>query len=164
MSIYSLVDFTLSYCVPLGLTSALYSKIINSLRTPGPGDSLRRHNQNRKVIKIVMSMVAACFVCWTPYWVHKFIQIANADFLLEDNCSTLTTLTDLFPLLSTVTNPLTLFSFSTNYRSALRAMFPSCSLSQCKCSRGRLAPQPKRELELPGTTNCQVIVTKSSTL
>lgn len=152
MFIYSLVDFNLSYCVPLGLMSALYYKIINSLRTPGPGDSMRRHNQNRKVIKIVMSMVGAFFVCWTPYWVHKFIQIANADFLLKKNCSTLRTLTRLFLLLSNVINPVILFSFSTNYRSALRTMFTSCSLFQCKCSQhGCVAPQHKRELELSGT-------------
>ena len=46
MFIYSTVDFTFDYCVPLGLISALYYKISNSLRTPGPGDSMRRHNQN----------------------------------------------------------------------------------------------------------------------
>ena len=167
MFIYSWVDFTLGYIAPIVIISALYYKIINSLRTPGPGDSMRRHNQNRKVIKIVMSMVAACLVCWTPYWVHNFIQIANANVLLEDNCSTLRTLTDLFPLLSTVTNPVILFLFSTNYRSALRTILTSCSKSQCKCSRGRFAPQPKIELELPGLPgrrNCRVIVTKSSTL
>ena len=127
MFIYSLVDFTLGYIALIVIISALYYKIINSLRTPGPGDSMRRRNQNRKVIKIVMSMVAACFVCCTPYWVHNFIRIANADFLLEDNCSTLRTLTDLFPLLSTVTSPVILFLSSTNYRSALRTMFTSCS-------------------------------------
>ena len=80
MFIYSMVDFTFGYCMPLSLISALYYKIINSLRTLGPGDSMRRHNQNRNVIKIVMSMVAASFVCWTPYWVLKFIKIAKADF------------------------------------------------------------------------------------
>ena len=80
MFIYSMVDFTFGYCMPLSLISALYYKIINSLRTPGPGDSMRRHNQKRNVIKIVMSMVAASFVCWTPYWVLKFIKIAKADF------------------------------------------------------------------------------------
>ena len=155
MFIYSMVDFTFDYCVPLGLISALYYKIMNSLRTPGPGDSMRRHNQNRKVRKIVMSMVAASFVCWTPHWVLKFIEIDEADFLLEDNCLTLRTLTNLFPLLSTVMNPVILFLFSTNYRSALRTMFTSCSLSQCKCSRGSLAPQHKRELKLPGTATVE---------
>lgn len=152
MFIYSLVDFTLCYCVPLILIIALYYKIINSLRTPGPGDSMRRHNQNRKIIKIVISMVVACFVCWTPYYVHIFVQIANVNLSLKDKCSTLRTLTDLFPLLSTVINPVILFLFSTNYRSALRTMLTSCPLSQCMCSRGRLAPQNERELELPVTT------------
>lgn len=57
-----------------------------------------------------------------------------------------------FPLLNTVINPMILFLFSTNYRSALRAMLTSYRLSQCKYSHGRLAPQNERELELPGTT------------
>lgn len=84
MLIYSFVDFILWYCVPLIHIIALYYKIINSLRTPGPGDSMRRHKQNRKVIKIVISIVAACFICWTPYYVYEFLLIANTDFLLKD--------------------------------------------------------------------------------
>ena len=135
MFVFSLVDLILWYCVPLIFMSALYYKIINSLKAPGPGDSMRRHKQNRKVIKIVISIVVACFVCWTPYYVHEFARIANVDFLLNDKCSLLRILSyGLFQLLSTVINPVILFSFSTNYRSALRAFLTSCSLSQCKCS------------------------------
>lgn len=153
MLIYSFVDFILWYCVPLIHIIALYYKIINSLRTPGPGDSMRRHKQNRKVIKIVISIVAACFICWTPYYVYEFLLIANTDFLLKDKWSILRMLSyGLFPLLNTVINPMILFLFSTNYRSALRAMLTSYRLSQCKYSHGRLASQNERELELPGTT------------
>ena len=125
---------------------------------------MRRHNQNRKVIKIVISMAVACFVCWTPYFVDIFVQIANADFLLKDKRSTLRTLAHLFPLLSTVIDPVILFLFSTNYRSALRIKLTSCRSSQCKYSCGRLAPQNERELELAGTRTAEVIVTKSRIL
>jgi len=60
-------------------------------------------------------MVVTCFVCLTRYHVHEFLQIANSDFLLEDKCSILRTPSyGLFPLLSTVIDPVILFLFSTN--------------------------------------------------
>ncbi len=149
MFIYSFVDFILWYCVPFILIIVLYYNIIKSLRRPRPGDGVRRNRQNRKVIKIVISIVAACFICWTPYHIYAFLQIANAEFLFKDKCFILGTLSYyLFPLLNTVINPVILFLFGTNYRAALS----SWRLCQWKCSRGRVAPQNEIELELPRTT------------
>lgn len=151
--IYSFVGFILWYCLPLVLIITLYYEIIKTLRRPRPGNriqqsvlNMKRRIQNKKIMKILISIVVAFFLCWTLYYMYIFVVIFDPALVYYDECLIMVILANyLFPLLNTVINPVVLFTFGTNYLAALR----SWRLCQCKCSQGSVAPQNETEHEEP---------------
>ena len=138
--IFFYVVFTLFYCVPLITIIVLYYHITKSLRQARPRANLqghvniRRRKQNQKFFAITTSIVSACFICWTPYYVVGFLLNFKPSLLTGSECKILVILSYLFfPLVSTVINPVILFLFGTNYRAALS----SCFVCLCKSSRNR---------------------------
>ena len=138
--IFSHVDFTLLYCVPLITITVLYFYITKSLRQGGPCANLqghvniRRRKQNRKIFAITTSIASSFFICWTPYNVVRSLVIFKPSLLTGSECKILVILSYIFfPLVSTVINPIILFLFGTNYRAALS----SCFNCPCKSSRNR---------------------------
>lgn len=154
--VYFYVDLIIFYCAPLITISILYYFIIKSLREARPGDNLgghvntRRRKQNQKVFKITISIVSACFICWTPYYMYGFVLIFNPS-LVRDKCNLPLMLSySFFPLASTVIDPAILFLFGTNYRAALRNLFGY----SCKCRQMHVSSfveQNETDTQ-PGTT------------
>ena len=139
----------LFYILPLITIVVLYSLIMiklkkstkNSNIQTRPQDIVERSQQNRKILKILITIVIAFFFCWTPLSVYFFLRIFCPDLFVLDSCLLITGFTFyVFPSLSTAVNPLILFSFSTNYKQALRSLSSEVSfLCKCRCK----ASQPQ---------------------
>lgn len=136
--IFFYVDFTLFYCVPLIPIIVLYYYVTKSLRQARPRANLqghvniRRRKQNQKFFAITTSIVSACFICWTPYYLVRFLLNFKPSLLTGSECKMLVSYL-FFPLVSTVINPVILFLFGTNYRATLS----SCFVCLCNSSRNR---------------------------
>ena len=141
LTIFNGVGFILFYLFPLITIIILYSAILRSLKkTPKPGElpqgqeDTKRHQQNQKIVKILISIVVAFFVCWTPLCVYLFLKKLYPSLFIKDRCLVLVGLTFyVFPSLSIAVNPIILFAFSTNYKRALKNIW-SAVFSTCKCA------------------------------
>ena len=139
----------LFYILPLITIVVLYSLIMiklkhstkNSNIQTRPEDIVGRSQQNRKILKILITIVIAFFLCWTPLSMYFVLRIFCPDLFVQDTCLLITGFTFyVFPSLSTAVNPLILFSFSTNYKQALRSLSSQVSfLCKCRCK----ASQPQ---------------------
>ncbi|CAH3017946.1 unnamed protein product [Porites evermanni] len=139
----------LFYILPLITIVVLYSLIMiklkqstkNSNIQTRPQDIVGRSQQNRKILKILITIVIAFFLCWTPLSMYFVLRIFCPDLFVQDTCLLITGFTFyVFPSLSTAVNPLILFSFSTNYKQALRSLSSQVSfLCKCRCK----ASQPQ---------------------
>ena len=140
-TIFNGVGFILFYLFPLITIIILYSAILRSLKKrTKPGELLQGHEgtkrqqQNQKIVKIMISIVVAFFICWTPLSVYLFLKKLYPSLFIKDRCLLLVGLTFyVFPSLSTAVNPIILFVFSTNYKRALKNLWSSVLFS-CKCS------------------------------
>ena len=121
-TIFNGVGFILFYLFPLITIIILYSAILRSLKKRSkPGELLQGHEdtkrqqQNQKIVKIMISIVVAFFICWTPLSVYLFLKKLYPSLVIKDRCLLLVGLTFyVFPSLSTAVNPIILFVFSTN--------------------------------------------------
>ena len=127
LSIFNSTSFILFYCLPLLLIIILYYKIMKSFRKPSPGNevkcsiTVRRHRQNRNIMKIFKSVVSAFFICWTPLYAYLFLKVISPSIFVKDTCKLLVGFFYyIFPLLSTAINPVILFAFSSNFRAGLK--------------------------------------------
>ena len=125
--IYVSVCFLLLYCTPLIVIIILNSRIVKSLRRTSrvlQGDGLsniRRRKQNQRTMKVVILITVLYFICWTPNYAFMFLAIGFRNIFKADIRVLLSTVFKFFlPFLSTAVNPFILFSFSTNYRRALK--------------------------------------------
>ncbi|XP_073248440.1 neuropeptides capa receptor-like [Porites lutea] len=140
-TIFNGVGFILFYLFPFITIIILYSAILRSLKKRSkPGEMLqgqadaKRHQQNQKIVKILISIVVAFFICWTPLSVYLFFKKLYPSLFIKDGCLLLVGLTFyVFPSLSTAVNPIILFVFSTNYKRALKNLWSSV-FSTCKCA------------------------------
>lgn len=145
LTVFNGVGFVLLYFIPLVMIIILYSVIIRALkRRPRPGNLIKGHQsekrrkQNQKILKILIAIVSAFFVCWTPLCIYMFLKKFFPSLFVKDTCMLLVGLTFyICPSLSTAINPVILFVFSTNYSQALKNLCSSI-LSLCKCgSKGQ---------------------------
>ena len=165
LTIFNGVGFFLVYLVPLILIITLYSVITRTLKKrPRPGNLIKSHQsekrrkQHQKILKILVAIVLAFFVCWTPLSVYLFLKKFYPTLFVKDTCLLLVGLTFyICPSLSTAINPVILFVFSTNYNQALKTL---CSpiWSHFKCgskTQGREGITATQELNLDMTdTKC----------
>ena len=161
LTIFNGVGIVLSYAFPLIAIIALYSVIIRSLKkTPnllkGKEDAKRRQ-QNLRIVKILISIVFAFFICWTPLTVYSLLKKLYPSLFTEDKCFYILGFTFyVFPSLSTAVNPIILFVLSTNYNRALKVL---CSFHFSVCKRESEEKQLGQP-ELLTTENVKVELTE----
>ena len=134
------VGFVLFYFIPLVTIIILYSLIIKGLKKrPLPGKTLKnqvnakQRQQNQRILKILILIVFAFFICWTPLCIYLFLKKFYPTIFPTDRCLLLVGLTFyVCPSLSTAINPIILFMFSTNYNQALRSLLLPI-FKFCKC-------------------------------
>ena len=150
-TVFNGVGFILFYFFPFITIIILYSAILRSLKKrPKPEElsqgqkDVKRHQQNQKIVKILISIVVAFFICWTPLCVYLFLKKLHPSLFIKDRCLLLVGLTFyVFPSLSTAVNPFILFVLSTNYKRALKNLWSAVVISTCKCAF--TAKRPRQE-------------------
>lgn len=166
LKIYSLVGFSLFYCVPLFSIVILYSLIVKHLRkrrklknAERTDARAKRLKQNQNIMKIFGSIVLGFFTCWTPMYVYMFLKSHQPTVFTKDKCLLLNLVGIfyyIFPLLSTAINPFILITFSSSYRGFLRRLC-CCFLQRVRSARhivpGAITPQGQTiellELNMP---------------
>ena len=128
VDIYNAVGFVLLYILPFLLIIFLNIRILKSLRQSNKvfpsncsGFSRIRNRQNQRLTKILVSIIAFFFFCWTAYYICV-ITLKYFPTALEANKKEIffILLYYFLPLISTAFNPSILFLLSTNYRRELR--------------------------------------------
>ena len=148
------------FCLLMLITSysaitILYLRIMLALRrrlqpehgTEDINAEHKRSKNNQNAMKIFKSIVVAFFICWFPFGIYLILKIVVPELFVRDKCKFILGFSYfVFPTLTAVINPMILFSFSSNFRHALKDM---ClfSLRKCKsCWEGEnVSPFPVNE-------------------
>ncbi|XP_078372044.1 neuropeptide FF receptor 2-like [Oculina patagonica] len=129
-TIYNGVGFVIFYCAPFITMVILYTRTVKALgKRPNNATlklqnhlSNKRQRNNQRIVKILISIVAAFFICWTPLCVYLALKMFHPALIAKDKCRLFLALFFyVFPSFSTAINPFILFLFSTNYRQALKS-------------------------------------------
>ena len=143
------------YCAPLIIIIILNAGIMKSLRRTNPviqgnDQSNTRHKENQRLIKVLITINVFFFVCWTPLCYISAICLTILPKVLERDTQEMLIIVCLYFLsyVSTAVNPGILFTFSTNYRQALKNLL---RLAVVKC-RSCLALNKQL---VKKTSNCQ---------
>jgi len=147
-TIFNAAGFVVFYCTPVMALIVLYTRIVKVLKKrPSADEGMRRpvinkrRKQHQKITKILISIVVAFFVCWTPLCVYLALKMFDPDLFAKDQCQIMLALFFyVFPSLSTAINPIILFLFSTNYGRALANL----CLHMCSFLRSRTSPELTR--------------------
>lgn len=173
--IFYVVGFTMLIISPLFAIVILYSRIIRSLRQrPDPGDAGRniaeqkRREQSQNIMRIFKTISIGYSVCIFLFSVYLILKMTFPEIFIKDKCKWFLGFSYfLFPSLSTVINPVILFSFSSNFRLALQALCPFCFESQQLCCKWRnAAVSPPNEnvnlihMRFPGTNKEDALSSK----
>ena len=144
LTVVHATGITLFYFIPLITNIVLYYMIMRTLKKRPKQTFLQPNHEsrtqlNQKVLKILLSIVTAFFVCWTPLCIYLFLRKFYPAFFPNDKCLIIAGFTFyVFPSLSTAVNPVILFTFSTNYKDAFKNL---CSQIFSLCKRGFNASQ-----------------------
>ena len=130
---YLIALLLLSYCIPFGLITTLYSVILLKLKAqkiigePSTNAEQNRVKRHKHVLKMATAIIFSFAICWTPlttcyfYYLHSVSQDRNITSL---SCSAIS----IFHIVSFIAhtncaiNPVICFSFSGNYRQGLRRL------------------------------------------
>jgi len=126
ITIYNIMIFVFYHCAPLITITVLSSLIMKSLRRVNPviqgndQSNARRREQNKRIMNVLITINIFFFICWTPGHVVVFrMEFPNS--VKGNILEVLFIVCYIFlALVSTAVNPVILFSFSSNYRQALR--------------------------------------------
>ena len=136
LMIYYIIGLALFEVIPLTAIIVLYYSIMRVLKQRmNPEGNARSNNfqqnrnkQSRNIMKIFKSIVIVLFVWFTLFCVYLILKITSPKLFVKDRCKWILGMAYfLVPQLSTASNPVILFSFSTNFRQALPKL--SCSPS-----------------------------------
>ena len=157
--IYNLTGLTLFEVIPFLLIIIIYSRIIRVLnRRPNSADNTggcsntqeRRNKQNKNIMKIFKSIVAAYFISFFLYLVYLILKITFPKVFIKDKCKWILGFAYfVFPSVSAAINPVILFSFSTNFREALPDLCHCTWISKfhsCCKAEGTSPHQPDESL------------------
>ena len=138
--IYYTAGLSMAAVAPLVAIVILYFRImcvlkrnsIHEFNTRSNNFEQKRRTQNQNIMNIFKSIVVAYFVCWFMLCICIILQITSPEIFFEDSCGWILGFSYyVFPSLSTVINPVILFSFSSNFRHTFRTL---CPLSVSECS------------------------------
>ena len=125
--IYYITGFFFLAVIPFIAIIILYSRIMRVLtRRLNPecnASSNTQHNrnkQNQNIMKIFKSIVVVLFTWFSLFFLYMVLKMFSPDIFIKDRCKLIEGFSlYLFPFLSTTTNPIILFAFSSNFRRSL---------------------------------------------
>ena len=149
--IYYIIGLILFEVIPLISIIVLYSRIMRVLRqrldtecnARGSKIEQNRNKQNQNIMKIFRSIVVMLFVWFSLFCAYLILKITSPELFVKDTCKLILGFAYFVaPLLGTATNPVILFSFSTNFRHALSELcsFPMGKFRPC-CKAENLSPR-----------------------
>nr|AFO73271.1 pyrokinin-1 receptor variant C [Rhodnius prolixus] len=164
------VSTLLFFIAPMTLITILYALIGLRLRRSalltrnsgsfGHGDSGRkgtnscRHHSSQRVLKMLVAVVVAFFICWAPFHTQRLvaIYITNMDGLGQHVYSVVTYISGILYYVSTTINPILYHIMSLKFREAFKDTYSKCCWPKRKSrpylilSRGRAEPESGRSL------------------
>ena len=130
---------TFYYLIPLVVITILNVFIMKSLQRTNPAIEANSHitktrrEQNKRIMKVLISINVFFFICWTPNWGSIIVFKFSKDIFEAYKLEMLFVFCYYFlPFVSTAVNPVILLTFSSNYRQTLknylhaRAVFVKC--------------------------------------
>ena len=121
--------FLLGFAIPVALISVFYTMVVVRLKTVGPAKkSKEKKRSQRKVTRLVLTVVLVYIVCWSPYWAFQ----VHLTFVDPDDTRKYPWKIDLFQIITvfsytnSMLNPLLYAFFSDNFRKSFMKAF-SCT-------------------------------------
>lgn len=166
LMIYYITGLVFFEVLPLIAIIVLYSRIMGALRQRlhvNPGRNLRstnaqqsRNKQNQNIMKIFKSIAVMLFVWFSLFLIYLVLKITYPGLFVKDQCKwTLGFAYFVAPLLSAVTNPVILFSFSSNFRKALANHCSFLFGKVTSCFKTGDTVQRRRDESLPELVTCK---------
>ena len=156
--VYSITGFVLFEIIPFITIIVLYSRIMRVLRqilvsecnTASSNTEQNRIKQSQNIMKIFKSIVAVLFTLFSLFSLYIFFKMFSPELFIKDRCKLIEGFAFyLFPTLSTSTNPVILFAFSSNFRKTLPGGFPSAFGKFLPCRKVRTRPLQHENQTLP---------------
>ena len=142
MKIYYIVSFVLLYCAPLTIIVTLSVRIMKTLRRTNPVIQGNDHSnrirlqRNQRIMKILISIMVSFLICWTLFYISKFLLQVLHNVLRRIKYRKLfILLVIIFHVSVLLSNPLILFTFSTNYRQGLKDCLRPALVKYCFIDR-----------------------------
>ena len=133
----------------------LYSRIMRVLRerlnpacnTRSSDSQRKRNQQSQNIMKIFKSIVVMLFTWSSLFFAYLVLKMFSPGLFVKDKCRLMEGFSFyLIPLLSTASNPVILFAFSTNFRQTLTIRSPFEFGEICSCfKRNPIAPRQQDE-------------------
>ncbi|CAL4108272.1 unnamed protein product, partial [Meganyctiphanes norvegica] len=127
------------FCTPMFLLLILYVKIgmelhrsANMARSKSigsvPSSSSHEKSRNKAVIKMLVAVVIAFFICWAPFHAQRLLSIYGDGRckITKEIFMFLTHISGIFYYLSTCINPILYHIMSNRFRNALKATVHGC--------------------------------------
>lgn len=142
---YTIALFFLLYALPLMVIASLYSVIMMKLwRRQAPGQELSSNQENkdktnRKVLKMLVTVVIVFALCWLPLYVRMFVMFAESDRYICGLPYEMDFLTLYFGHANSAVNPYIYVIFNENYRRGFRT-----ALSRRQRGSSRISESTRR--------------------
>ena len=153
---YTVALFVLLYALPLAVIASLYTVIMLKLwRRRAPGQELTSNQENkdktnRKVLKMLVTVVIVFALSWLPLYVRMFVMFAESDRFVCGLPYDMDFLTLYLGHANSAVNPYIYVIFNENYRRGFRTVLSrrdrrSKSLSQSTTRRTRSSRLQEKE-------------------
>lgn len=170
---YTIALFVLLYALPLAIIAFLYTVIMFKLwrrRTPGQELILNQENMektNRKVLKMLVTVVIVFALSWLPLYVRMFVMFAESDRFVCGLPYDMDFLTLFFGHANSAINPFIYVIFNENYRKGFKTVLSTVkrgteSLSQNTGRRTRTSRLQEKEIMLTNTRSREAETLRTS--
>ncbi|XP_031567605.1 QRFP-like peptide receptor [Actinia tenebrosa] len=129
---FYMFSFVSHYAIPLVVITVLYSYILYKIKARQvvgndyANRSVRDNTQNKRIVRLAISIVLLFAISWAPLHIFLFIHIYKWNWSIPCGLENLAFSTFYLAWLSSFTNPLIYFIFSENYRNGLKNLFGGC--------------------------------------
>lgn len=127
---FTLYSLILGFAIPLSLILGFYYLVIRKLQTVGPKTkSKEKKRSNRKVTKLVLTVITVYVLCWLPYWISQVALINSPPQVCNSRLEiTIFVLVGCLGYSNSAMNPILYAFLSDNFKKSF--------LKACTCAAG----------------------------
>lgn len=128
---FTLYSLILGFATPLSLILGFYYLVIRKLQTVGPKTkSKEKKRSNRKVTKLVLTVITVYVLCWLPYWISQVALINSPPKICNSRLEiTVFVLIGCLGYSNSAMNPILYAFLSDNFKKSF--------LKACTCATGK---------------------------